>query len=163
MSGFVGNYEHNLDSKNRVFIPAKLRDRLGETFIIRVKPAKYPRIECFTEKAFDEKVEAELSGIQDEIMREKKLFVTHANASEVTVDSQGRICIPANILKYSGIKKESLFVGVRDCVQIWNPETYNAYFEQVCAENIAEEEALQAQEQKRLEFIAEGRFLEPKN
>lgn len=163
MSGYIGNYEHNLDSKNRMFMPVKLRDQLGDSFIIRVKPDEFPRIECFTEEAFDKKIEAELNGVTDEEERDEILFLTHANASEVSVDSQGRICIPSKILKCSEVKKECLIIGRSDCVQIWNPEIYDTYYEQVRADKIAEREAKRAEAKKRRELMADGRFLEPKN
>lgn len=139
--GFIGNFEHNLDPKNRVFIPRKFREALGESFIIRVKPSRHPKIECFTEKAFAERVQTEVAQYEDELMRERMLFASCSNASQVTVDSQGRICIPAKILEQSHITKECLFIGMGPCVQIWRPEIHDEYYNEISAEYVAEEDA----------------------
>ncbi len=163
MGGFIGSYEHNLDSKNRVFVPAKFRDKLGENFIIRVKPSRFPHVECFTEEAFDEKVEAEIAACTDEASRERLAFASRSNASPVTVDSQGRICIGSKILKYSEIKKEALFIGMGDYVQIWNPDIYDEYFMEISKECAAEEEAALAEAAVRRKYKAEGRFLQINN
>lgn len=159
MSGFIGNFEHNLDSKKRVFVPAKFRDCLGDSFIIRVKPTEYPHIECFTEDEFEKKIEVELAPYTDEFMREQMLFVSHSNAGEVTVDSQGRICLSNNILRYSKITKVCLFVGMRNYVQIWDPEIYNQYLDYVSKIYAREAQAAYDQSEKRREFMAKGKFL----
>ncbi|MCM1544704.1 MAG: hypothetical protein NC110_05325 [Ruminococcus sp.] len=163
MGGFTGSYEHNLDSKNRVFVPAKFRDMLGESFVIRVKPSRYPHVECFTEQAFEEKVKAEVAPFTDESMRERMLFASRSNASVVTVDSQGRICITSKILKYSKIEKESLFIGMGEYVQIWNPEIYDDYFMEISTECAEEEEAALAEARQRRKYKAQGRFLDINN
>ena len=118
MFGFTGSFEHNLDSKNRLFVPAKFREKLGDSFVIRVKPSRHPHIECFTEDEFEKRVERELSQATDEYTREKLLFASRSNANVVSVDSQGRISVNATILKYSCIEKtvrKLLFKGIRFC------------------------------------------------
>lgn len=163
MFGFTGSFEHNLDSKNRLFVPAKFRERLGDSFVIRVKPSRHPHIECFTEEEFEKRVERELSRASDEYTREKLLFASRSNANVVTVDSQGRISVNATILKYSGLEKTGLFVGMGDHVQIWNPEKYDEYFMQINDEIAKDEEASLKEAEKRREFKADGRFIELKN
>lgn len=163
MFGFTGSFEHNLDSKHRLFVPARFRENLGETFVIRVKPSVYSHIECFTLQDFEKQVERELAAATDDFSRERLMFAAMANASEVTVDSQGRISINSTILKYSGIEKTGLFIGMGDHVQIWNPATYDEYYMDINAEIAAEHKASKAEAQKRREFKTDGRFIELKN
>ena len=48
----------------------------------------------------------------------------YANAVEVTLDSQGRLNIPEKLLEYAGVKKESMLIGNRTHLELWNPKTY---------------------------------------
>ncbi|MCM1364666.1 MAG: hypothetical protein NC122_04400 [Faecalibacterium sp.] len=159
----IGNYEHNLDTKNRVFVPVKLREKLGDNFIIRVKPSKFSHVDCFTEEAFEKKVEAELSPYTNEILRERQLFKSCANAIQVSVDSQGRICINSNILKLAGLEKECLFVGVGEYIQIWNPEAYAEYYQEIFDESTAEEEAVVSENYQGFKYRGDGRFFKLNN
>lgn len=163
LKGLIGTYEHNLDSKNRVFVPAKQRDILGESFVIRVKPSRFSHIDCFTEETYEKKVAAELAQCTSEFMRERQLFKSYSNATIVTVDSQGRICINAAALKLAHIEKECIFVGLGDYVQIWSPETYAAYYEEIYNESTEEEEAILSENHQGYKYRGDGRFLKLNN
>lgn len=159
----LGSYSHNLDSKFRLFVPARFREALGESFIIRVKPAAHPHIDIFTEAEFEKQIERETASASDELMRERLLFAAMSNATPVTVDSQGRITINQTILKFSKIAKTGLFVGMGTHVQIWDPDEYDKYFNAIHEDSIVEDKALSGEIQKRSEYRTEGRFIELKN
>ena len=111
----TGTYEHSIDAKGRLFIPAKLREELGVTFYLAMGVdeclAIYPQE---TWNRFTEKF-ASLPMSQSAAMR--PLF---ANASKCELDSQGRIVIPQKLRKYAVI------IGVNDRAEIWSAETWNA-------------------------------------
>ena len=117
----TGTYEHSIDAKGRLFIPAKLREELGVTFYLAMGVdeclAIYPQETCnrFTEKF------ASLPMSQSAPMR--PLF---ANASKCELDSQGRIVIPQKLRKYAGLEKDAVIIGVNDRAEIWSAETWNA-------------------------------------
>lgn len=117
----TGTYEHSIDAKGRLFIPAKLREELGVTFYLAMGVdeclAIYPQEtwNCFTEKF------ASLPMSQSAAMR--PLF---ANASKCELDSQGRIVIPQKLRKYAGLEKDAVIIGVNDRAEIWSAETWNA-------------------------------------
>ena len=117
----TGTYEHSIDAKGRLFIPAKLREELGVTFYLAMGVdeclAIYPLStwERFTEKF------ASLPMSQSAAMR--PLF---ANASKCELDSQGRIVIPQKLRKYAGLEKDAVIIGVNDRAEIWSAETWNA-------------------------------------
>lgn len=117
----TGTYEHSIDAKGRLFIPAKLREELGVTFYLAMGVdeclAIYPQESWnrFTEKF------ASLPMSQSAAMR--PLF---ANASKCELDSQGRIVIPQKLRKYAGLEKDAVIIGVNDRAEIWSAETWNA-------------------------------------
>ena len=117
----TGTYEHSIDAKGRLFIPAKLREELGVTFYLAMGVdeclAIYPQE---TWNRFTEKF-ASLPMSQSAAMR--PLF---ANASKCELDSQGRIVIPQNLRKYAGLEKDAVIIGVNDRAEIWSAETWNA-------------------------------------
>lgn len=117
----TGTYEHSIDAKGRLFIPAKLREELGVTFYLAMGVdeclAIYPQE---TWNRFTEKF-ASLPMSQSAAMR--PLF---ANASKCELDSQGRIVIPQTLRKYAGLEKDAVIIGVNDRAEIWSAETWNA-------------------------------------
>lgn len=117
----TGTYEHSIDAKGRLFIPAKLREELGVTFYLAMGVdeclAIYPQE---TWNRFTEKF-ASLPVSQSAAMR--PLF---ANASKCELDSQGRIVIPQKLRKYAGLEKDAVIIGVNDRAEIWSAETWNA-------------------------------------
>ena len=117
----IGQYQHSIDAKGRLFIPAKLREELGVTFYLAMGVdeclAIYPQE---TWNRFTEKF-ASLPMSQSAAMR--PLF---ANASKCELDSQGRIVIPQKLRKYAGLEKDAVIIGVNDRAEIWSAETWNA-------------------------------------
>ena len=121
----TGTYEHSIDAKGRLFIPAKLREELGVAFHLAMGIdtclAIYPQEtwERFTEKF------ASLPMSQSKAMR--PLF---ANASRCELDSQGRIVVPQKLRKYAALDKDVVIIGVNDRAEIWAAETWKAQEEE---------------------------------
>ena len=117
----IGQYQHSIDAKGRLFIPAKLREELGTTFYLTMGLdaclAVYPMASwnVFTEKF------ASLPMSQSKVMR--PLF---ANASKCELDSQGRIVVPQKLRKYAGLEKETVIIGVNDRAEIWAADVWHA-------------------------------------
>lgn len=115
----TGTYEHSIDAKGRLFIPAKLREELGVTFYLAMGVdaclAIYPQgsWDRFTEKF------ASLPMSQSKAMR--PLF---ANAAKCEPDAQGRILIPAKLRQYAALEREVVINGASKCVELWNPERW---------------------------------------
>ena len=116
-----GEYRHNLDPKNRIFIPAKLREELGATFVV----AKDIREKCL--KVYS------LSGWENYItplreqkrkLSEKILRFLHASLVQVTPDSQGRIVLPQELVVHAEIEKNVVIVGCCDYAEIWAEAGY---------------------------------------
>jgi MraZ protein len=133
---FTGEFEHSIDSKKRIFVPAKFREELGETFMvvrdIRAKVLKMYSLEAWQEYLAPIKA-------QERKLAEKALRYLHRNAAQLSPDSQGRIVIPASLLEYAEIDKEAVVVGCSDYCEIWSLENYRAEIEGEDADEIREE------------------------
>ena len=130
------NYAHQLDAKNRMRIPAKLREELGNNYSITVGTGKC--LYVYTEEQM-QKVKATLSNINP--FREKQLkaarFVLY-NSWDAEEDNQGRILLPENLRKYAKIEKNVVVFKGPNCVDIWSEEVWNEYFNDVNFEDLAD-------------------------
>ncbi|MGE4276064.1 MAG: division/cell wall cluster transcriptional repressor MraZ [Lawsonibacter sp.] len=128
----TGTYEHSIDSKSRLFIPAKLRLELGETFYLAMGVdaclAIYPQStwDRFTEKF------ASLPMSQSKSMR-----LLFANAVKCELDSQGRIVIPQKLRKYACLDKDVVIIGVNDRAEIWAANAWNTQEDEMTPEKMA--------------------------
>lgn len=120
---FTGEYEHSLDTKGRVIVPAKLRDDLGESFMITMGfdgcLCAYPNDEW-------EIFVAKLRSLP-ELRKEARATLRHfvARAGRCELDKQGRILIPAKLREFAGLEKEIVFVGALSKVEIWSKERWD--------------------------------------
>ena len=116
----TGVYPHSLDAKGRLFIPAKLRDELGEVFYVTLSMEK-----CLTAyssegwKALEEKIKAMPRSKQIQM---RPLF---AHAAKCEMDAQGRILLPAALRDFAGLKKNVTVVGDGDVAEFWDTDTWN--------------------------------------
>ena len=159
MESFIGSYEHNLDAKNRLFVPAKFREGLSGRFLIKAVVSEYPCVEAFRKDDYDAATEEALAAIADPTIRRMRRFAAYAGTSDVTVDAQGRIPISSKIAEIAGLTKETLVVGMGDHVEIWNPATFDAYFAHVTENYMAQEAASESEEKISLERKAQGAYL----
>ena len=121
----LGEYNHNLDVKGRVSIPAKFREDLGEAFIVTKGLDNclfvYSKKEWET---FENKLKQLPLTNQDARSFIRFFF---AGATECEVDKQGRINIPQNLRDYASIKKDVVIVGVATRAEIWDSEAWENY------------------------------------
>ena len=120
---FTGEFEHNVDSKNRIFVPAKFREELGETFMV-VRDIRRPILKMYSLEDWQEYL-APIRA-QERKISEKALRYLHRNAAQVSPDSQGRIVLSASLLAYAEIEKEAVVVGCSDYCEIWSADNYKA-------------------------------------
>ncbi|MCL1835021.1 MAG: division/cell wall cluster transcriptional repressor MraZ [Oscillospiraceae bacterium] len=132
MQGMYGTYQHSLDAKGRIFIPARLRDELGKEFIVTLSPERC--LTAYSNAAWDRILENINSMSRFKQKQARPLF---ANAVRCEPDSQGRILLPQSLRDEVGLVKNVTVVGVGDTAQLWDAETYTVIEEQEKApENI---------------------------
>lgn len=135
---FIGEYEHNVDAKGRVIMPAKLREDIGDKFIITKGLDgclfAYSQVEWGN---FEEKLKA-LPLAQKNARNFVRFFLS--GAVECEIDKQGRFLIPANLREYASLDKEIVIIGVGTRLEIWNKELWTNYSkdESISADEIAE-------------------------
>ena len=117
----TGQYQHTVDAKGRLFIPAKLREELGETFYVTM--GMDGSLSVYSDESwakFTEKFES-LPYTRTKAMR--PLF---ANAAKCEPDAQGRILLPAKLRAYAGLQKDVVVIGVSNRAEIWDAEKWYA-------------------------------------
>ena len=115
----TGQYAHNIDAKGRLFIPAKLREELGETFHVTIGPDH-----CLTICPNDTWDDFMAKFHDMPYSKGKSLRALSANAVDCEPDGQGRILIPAKLRKYADLEKEVVVIGSFDRAEIWNAERW---------------------------------------
>ena len=115
----TGQYAHNIDAKGRLFIPAKLREELGETFHVTIGPDH-----CLTIYPNDTWDDFMAKFHDMPYSKGKSLRALSANAVDCEPDGQGRILIPAKLRKYADLEKEVVVIGSFDRAEIWNAERW---------------------------------------
>lgn len=119
---FLGQYAHTVDAKGRTFIPAKYRDELGETVVVTRGTSKcltvYPMSEW-------EKYTAKIAELPQAHAAKIRRFV-FSNASDVPIDTQGRIGLVAGLREYAGIEKNVVILGLGSYIEIWAEDVWKA-------------------------------------
>ena len=130
---FTGEYEHSVDSKNRIFVPAKFREELGETFIV-ARDIRGTKLRIFSQKGWEDYIAPILQ--QERRISEKAMRYLHRNAVQVSPDAQGRIILTRELLAFAEIKKNAVIVGCSTYAEIWSSENWQAELEGEDADSI---------------------------
>ena len=119
----LGQYNHTIDAKGRIIIPAKFRDQMGDDFVI-TKGLDHQLFVYAPDEwnLFEAKLRA-LPISNPQARKLSRFFLV--GASDVTVDKQGRITLPVQLREFAGITKDVLLAGVGNHLEIWNPDRYN--------------------------------------
>lgn len=122
---FIGEYNHAIDLKNRMIIPSKFREELGNGFVLTKGLDgclyAYPMSEW---KILEEKLK-KLPLTSKDARAFVRFFFSGAN--EVNADKQGRALIPQNLLEYADIEKEIVTIGVSTRIEIWSKNKWEDY------------------------------------
>ena len=119
----TGEYQHSLDNKGRLFIPAKLRDELGDVFYVTLS---MDRCLCAYSsenwKALSDKVSAM------PYIKQRKMRPLFAHAARCELDSQGRALIPQNLRDFAGLTQKVTVIGCNNHAELWDSEAWAAVF-----------------------------------
>ena len=131
-----GEYKHNLDSKNRIFIPSRFREELGETFVI-AKDIRENCLKVYSLAGWESYIKPLRE--QTRKLSEKILRYLHASLVQVTPDTQGRVVLPPELIEYAKIEKNIMIVGCCDYAEIWSEAVYSQMKEEEDVELLLEE------------------------
>lgn len=125
---FMGEYQHSVDEKGRMIIPAKFREDLGSTFVVTRGLDNclfvYPMQEWTV-------LEGKLKSLP--LMKSDARAFTRfffSGATECELDKQGRVNLPNTLVDYAKLKKECVVLGVSNRVEIWSKDIWENYFQQ---------------------------------
>ena len=122
---FSGSFDHSLDGKGRVIIPASFREALGEDFTITINPNK-TAVAIYPKEMWDQQLER-LSQINpmDKVGMQYERYVMSVSFSGNSMDAQGRVLIPAKLRAKIGLARDIVFVGLNRYIEIWDAEDYD--------------------------------------
>ncbi len=122
----TGEFRPTLDPKNRIFVPSKLREELGETFMI-VRDARERCLKMYSLAGWEEYIRPikEKRGEKSEMI----LRALHSTAAQVTPDSQGRVLIPTKLIEFAELEKTIVVIGCYDYAEIWSEQRYDSMVE----------------------------------
>ncbi|MBA9085225.1 MraZ protein [Fontibacillus solani] len=125
---FMGEFQHSIDEKGRIIIPAKFRDLLGTSFVVTRGLDQclfvYPMEEW---GVMEQKLKA-LPLMKSDARAFTRFFFS--GATECEWDKQGRVNLPGNLRQYAKLEKDCVVIGVSNRVEIWSKDTWEQYFEQ---------------------------------
>ena len=119
---FTGEYNHTIDPKGRLIVPARFREELGEAFWIT--NGNDGCLNIYPEKAW----EAFLEKLQLLTNTEKKRKIVRSfvsKANNVELDKQGRILIPTALRGYAGLEKDVVLAGAIDKIEVWDKKRWD--------------------------------------
>jgi MraZ protein len=124
---FHGTFEHTLDAKNRLTVPSRFRAALsGRLFLVKGSDSC---ISVYPDQTYSALAEAALAGLNplSSQARELKRFF-YGNATEVELDSAGRVMLTQRHLEHAGIGgREVVVTGAGDCLELWDRSAWEAY------------------------------------
>ena len=132
----MGEFEHTLDAKGRISMPAKLRKDMGDAFIL-TKGLDGCLFAFSSEEWLNFETKLKSLPLSDKNARNFVRFFL-AGATECEIDKQGRFLIPGNLRQAANLEKEAISIGVGTRLEIWNKSTWKSKDEEISADEIAE-------------------------
>ena len=129
----TGEYQHTLDAKGRLFIPAKLREGLGEVFYVTISMD-----ECLSAYSLENWAAFQEKYNELPMSKARRMRPIFANAARCELDGQGRILLPQKLRDFASLKKNVTVVGVSNHSEFWDSEKWNSLeMDELTPENIA--------------------------
>jgi MraZ protein len=127
ISRFLGQFDHGIDDKNRLFLPARFRQStLSETFV--VIQGIEPCLLLLPPAAWDTlAARLETLPLNDKSEERAVRRTLLASAAEAEADAQGRILIPQHLKDYAGIRRDVVVIGMLHYAELWAKEKWTAY------------------------------------
>jgi len=136
---FLGEYQHSLDAKGRIILPAKIRAELESGLVITRAPDGclwvFPKADF---QAFTERFQERARVVGDRRWRDVMRFI-FSGAHEDRPDRQGRISVPEHLREHAGLEREVTIAGAVDRIEVWHRERWEERREAAAA-RIAEED-----------------------
>jgi len=135
----LGAYDHTLDDKNRLTLPAKFRQAFSDGVVVTRGLDRC--LYAYRREDWARLVESRLAAL-DPLGKEGRKMHRYffASATEADLDKQGRVMLPAPLIEYAGLGREVVVAGVHDRLEIWDREAWRRELAEIegSAEDVAE-------------------------
>jgi MraZ protein len=135
----VGEFDHTIDEKNRLTLPAKFRQAFAGGLV--VTRGMDGCLYVFPRDEWEASVEARLAEL-DPLSKEARLMQRYfySGAAEADPDKQGRVMVPSALAEHAGLGREVVIAGVRDHLEIWDRAKWREHVREIegSAEHVAE-------------------------
>ena len=133
---FRGTFEHALDSKHRLTVPAKFRAALADGVVLaashEVSPGSPRSVSIWTPDSYEAFTELTLSGLNPSSPKARELKRFFFNSSfDAELDSANRVMIPHTLMRYASLDKDLVVTGSGECIEVWNRGAYDGYREDI--------------------------------
>jgi MraZ protein len=135
---FRGTFEHSLDAKHRLTIPAKFRSALADGVVLAPYaelPGAPRTIAIWTPAGFDEFMAESVGGrnpAEVDVRKLKRFYFN--NSADVDMDNANRVMLPTHLMEYAGLDKEVTITGSGECLEIWDRTRHKANLEELLTE-----------------------------
>jgi MraZ protein len=119
---FRGTYEHTLDDRGRVALPARYRQEFLQGVVLTLGPEGC--IEAYTPTGFDQMSDDFASARATSLNGRRSRRRFDAQSFDTELDRQGRILVPARFRQIAGLNGAVTIIGRRECLEIWNPDRW---------------------------------------
>ena len=133
---FFGEYTHVMDTKGRVSLPSKLRNRLGgEVMLVKGNEGC---LWVFTPEAFEDFVSSvsKHESFTEDLRKTRRFF--GAGSDEIEIDSAGRIRVPVPLREHAHLSKDVTIIGAFDRIELWDSSRYAEYSAQLDIDELTE-------------------------
>ena len=130
----MGSFQHNIDAKSRVIMPAKFREELGEVFY--ATKGTDETVAVLSKEAWDE-FSAKICALPSAQAKDLKRF-WFSSAAELIPDKQGRVLIPQALRDYAHLDKDVMIIGTGTRVEIWDLCRWNKYNSDISESQVLE-------------------------
>lgn len=130
----MGSYQHNIDPKGRVIMPAKFREELGEVFY--ATKGTDESLTVLSAQAWEE-LGRKICSLPSAQTKDLKRFL-FSSAAELVPDKQGRVLIPQVLRDYAHLQKDVTIIGTGSRVEIWDTERWNQYNSEISETQVLE-------------------------
>ena len=131
---FSGEFNHVIDAKKRIFIPAQFRDELGQKFYFCKSMPGNTCVLVYSEEGYAQRVNAVKENTSVHFQR-----FLYEGAQLAESDKSGRVTIPQKLFEYAGLSKNIVILGMNDHVELWDKDKLAAEYEAGSAEQIPQE------------------------
>ena len=123
---FRGTFDHTLDAKNRLTVPARYRSALADGVVLAIPIDQKPCVGVWRPDDYDRYTERTLAGqaplSADRAQLERFLY---GNSADIELDAAGRVMVPSFLTEHGGLQKEVVVVGVGDRLELWDRARWN--------------------------------------